>query len=44
MSSGTELSAMVLGQHIHIILILVFFLLELFEGQSLQTVTLEQKT
>jgi hypothetical protein len=37
MSSGTELSAMVFGQHVHPILILViYFLLRLFEGQSLQ--------
>jgi hypothetical protein len=32
----TELSASPFGQHVHSILILVLFLLELFEGQSLQ--------
>jgi hypothetical protein len=35
-SSGTELSAAVFGQHVHPVLILVFFLLGLFEGKSLQ--------
>jgi hypothetical protein len=36
MSSGTELSAVVFGQHIHLILILLIFYSGLFEGQSLQ--------
>jgi hypothetical protein len=33
---GTELSAVVFGQHIHLTLILMIFLLGLFEGLSLQ--------
>jgi hypothetical protein len=36
-SSVTELSAVVFGQHIHLISFLVFFLLGLSEGQSLQS-------
>jgi hypothetical protein len=36
MSLGTELSAVVFGQHIHPILILVIFSSGLFEGQNLQ--------
>jgi hypothetical protein len=35
MSSGTELSAVVFGQHVHPILILVIFFLGLFDGQTL---------
>jgi hypothetical protein len=36
MHSGTELSAVVFGLDVHLILILVIFLLGLLEGQSLQ--------
>jgi hypothetical protein len=36
MSLGTEISAVVFGQHVHLILILAIFLLGLFEGQILQ--------
>jgi hypothetical protein len=36
-ASGTELSAVVFGQHVHLILIFAFFsLLALFEGQTLK--------
>jgi hypothetical protein len=35
MSLGTELSAVIFGQHVHMIFIPVIFLLKLFEGQSL---------
>jgi hypothetical protein len=33
---GTELSVVVFGQHLHLIIILPIFLLGLFEGESLQ--------
>jgi hypothetical protein len=34
--SGMELLAVVLGQHIHPILLIVIFFVGLFEGQGLQ--------
>jgi hypothetical protein len=41
MSSGTEISAAVFGQHIHLTLMLVIFSsVDIFEGQSLQQQTL----
>jgi hypothetical protein len=43
MSSGTELSAAVPGQHVHLILILAIFLLGLFEGESLQQKPLNRR-
>jgi hypothetical protein len=43
MSSGTELSALVFGQHVHLILILVIFSFGVVPRTKLTAATLERK-